>query len=126
MARISKIVTKTGDGGQTGLGDGERVKKYNLRVQAYGEVDEANSAIGLSLSLGASPKEYLQVVQNDLFDIGGDLCFPESKNKKFIFSEKRLGVLEKKIKEILMLHLMIKNGLCSKDFGKAVILIQAP
>jgi len=99
MARISKIVTKTGDGGQTGLGDGERVKKYNPRVQAYGEVDEANSAIGLSLSLGACPKEYLQVVQNDLFDIGGDLCFPESKNKKFIFSERRLGVLEKKIEE---------------------------
>lgn len=99
MARISKIVTKTGDSGETGLGNGERVKKHNPRVQAYGEIDEANSAIGLSLSLGASPKKYLGIVQNDLFDIGGDLCFPESKNKKFIFSEKQLGILEKNIEE---------------------------
>tara|TARA_B100000029_G_scaffold506268_1_gene588714 strand:- start:1877 stop:2416 length:540 start_codon:yes stop_codon:yes gene_type:complete len=97
MARISKIVTKTGDSGDTGLGDGKRVKKHNERVKAYGEVDEANSAIGLSLSLGAFPKEYLETIQNDLFDIGGDLCFPESENKKFIFSEKRLRILEKNI-----------------------------
>ncbi|MBT02248.1 ATP:cob(I)alamin adenosyltransferase [bacterium] len=97
MARISKIVTKQGDGGQTGLGDGKRVSKHNLRVVVYGEVDELNSFIGVCISLGAAPKDYLEKIQNDLFDIGGDLCFPESKNKRFMFSEKKLAILDENI-----------------------------
>ncbi len=97
MARISKIVTKQGDGGQTGLGDGKRVSKHNLRVVVYGEVDELNSFIGVCISLGAVPKDYLEKIQNDLFDIGGDLCFPESKNKRFMFSEKKLAILDENI-----------------------------
>ena len=77
--RLSKIYTRTGDEGSTGLGDGSRVPKEGLRVEAYGSVDEANSAIGVVL---ASPKLPERVrhclinVQHDLFDLGGELCIP--------------------------------------------------
>jgi cob(I)alamin adenosyltransferase len=76
--RLSKIYTRTGDDGTTGLGDGTRVAKDSARVSAYGTVDEANSAIGLLL---ASPmpddvRELLTSVQHQLFDLGGELCIP--------------------------------------------------
>jgi cob(I)alamin adenosyltransferase len=77
--RLSKIYTRTGDDGSTGLGDGSRVPKENLRVEAYGTVDEANSAIGVVLSLAALPPAIagcLTEVQHDLFDLGGELCIP--------------------------------------------------
>ena len=78
--RLSKIYTKTGDKGTTGLGDGSRVDKDNSRVEAYGTVDELNSAIGVLLAFPALPKivqECLLEVQHDLFDIGGELCIPK-------------------------------------------------
>jgi cob(I)alamin adenosyltransferase len=77
--RLTKIYTRTGDDGSTGLGDGSRVPKENLRVEAYGTVDEANSAIGVVLAVAALPaaiKECLTEVQHDLFDLGGELCIP--------------------------------------------------
>jgi len=76
--RLSKIYTKTGDDGTTGLGDGTRVAKDSARVCAYGTVDEANSAIGLLLAaeLPAEMRELLTTVQHQLFDLGGELCIP--------------------------------------------------
>jgi cob(I)alamin adenosyltransferase len=77
--RLSKIYTRTGDDGSTGLGDGSRVPKENPRVEAYGTVDEANSAIGVVLSVPALPPAIarcLTEVQHDLFDLGGELCIP--------------------------------------------------
>ncbi|HME37856.1 MAG TPA: cob(I)yrinic acid a,c-diamide adenosyltransferase [Steroidobacteraceae bacterium] len=77
--RLSKIYTRTGDDGSTGLGDGSRVPKESLRVEAFGTVDEANSAIGVVLSLPALPPPIvscLTEVQHDLFDLGGELCIP--------------------------------------------------
>jgi cob(I)alamin adenosyltransferase len=76
--RLSKIYTKTGDDGTTGLGDGTRVAKDSARVAAYGTVDELNSAIGVVLAQGVPPevRETLTQVQHDLFDLGGELCIP--------------------------------------------------
>ncbi|MBU3709611.1 MAG: cob(I)yrinic acid a,c-diamide adenosyltransferase [Burkholderiaceae bacterium] len=77
--RLSKIYTKTGDDGTTGLGDGTRVAKDHARVEAYGTVDEANSTIGMILAvphLPADIHECLTGVQHDLFDLGGELCIP--------------------------------------------------
>lgn len=77
--RLSKIYTRTGDDGTTGLGDGSRVAKDSLRVEAYGSVDEANSAIGMVLAVGVLPTEMsdcLIEVQHDLFELGGELCLP--------------------------------------------------
>ena len=77
--RLTKIYTRTGDDGSTGLGDGARVPKESLRVEAYGTVDEANCAIGVVLAipnLPAEVKNCLLEVQHDLFDLGGELCIP--------------------------------------------------
>ena len=76
--RLSKIYTRTGDSGTTGLGDGSRVDKDCLRVEVYGTVDELNSAIGLvlSYSLPATVRDCFIRIQHDLFDIGGELCIP--------------------------------------------------
>lgn len=77
--RLSKIYTKTGDDGTTGLGDGSRVDKDCARVEAYGAVDEANSAIGVVLSYDVVPdaiRRCLTDVQHDLFELGGELCIP--------------------------------------------------
>lgn len=77
--RLSKIYTRTGDDGTTGLGDGARVAKDSLRVEAYGTVDEANSCIGVVLACGSVPAELadiLENVQHDLFELGGELCIP--------------------------------------------------
>lgn len=77
--RLSKIYTRTGDDGTTGLGDGSRVDKDSLRVEAYGTVDEANSAIGVVLAcddIADSIRACLTEVQHDLFELGGELCIP--------------------------------------------------
>ncbi|ANO50371.1 cob(I)yrinic acid a,c-diamide adenosyltransferase [Woeseia oceani] len=77
--RLSKIYTRTGDDGSTGLGDGSRVQKDSLRVEAYGTVDEANSTIGVVLTHASVPdsiRSCLLEVQHDLFDLGGELCIP--------------------------------------------------
>jgi len=76
--RLSKIYTRTGDQGSTGLGDGTRVEKDSVRVAAYGTVDELNSVIGLLLSntLADVMRRKLEEIQHDLFDLGGELCIP--------------------------------------------------
>ena len=76
--RLSKIYTRTGDDGSTGLGDGSRVGKDSARVNAYGTVDEANSTIGLLLAaeLPDGVRELLTRIQHQLFDLGGELCIP--------------------------------------------------
>jgi cob(I)alamin adenosyltransferase len=80
--RLSRIYTRTGDDGTTGLGDGRRVRKDDARVAAYGTVDEANSAIGVILSVPGLPGDVercLIEIQHDLFDLGGELCIPGTK-----------------------------------------------
>jgi cob(I)alamin adenosyltransferase len=77
--RLSRIYTRTGDDGTTGLGDGRRVPKDSARVEAYGTVDELNSVIGVLLAVPKLPKKVaacLTGVQHELFDLGGELCIP--------------------------------------------------
>jgi len=81
MVYLNRIYTKSGDAGETSLGDGTRVPKTHPRVAAYGGVDEANAAIGLALATTTLPDDVaalLRSIQNDLFDVGADLCVPES------------------------------------------------
>jgi cob(I)alamin adenosyltransferase len=80
--RLSKIYTRTGDAGTTGLGDGSRVPKDSLRIHALGDVDELNSTIGLLLceDLPDSARSALTGIQHDLFDLGGELCIPGFNN----------------------------------------------
>jgi len=81
MVVLNKIYTRTGDDGTTALGSGKRVAKYDLRVEAYGTLDETNAIIGLARvhTRETDPEldAMLTRIQNDLFDLGADLCFPE-------------------------------------------------
>jgi cob(I)alamin adenosyltransferase len=78
MVKLNKIYTRTGDRGTTALGDGTRLPKHALRIEAYGSVDEANAAIGLArLTADGELTAMLERIQNDLFDLGADLCVPE-------------------------------------------------
>jgi cob(I)alamin adenosyltransferase len=76
--RLSKIATRTGDRGETGLGDGSRVAKDSARIQALGDIDELNSGIGVLLAekMPAALRKALLEVQHDLFDLGGEVCIP--------------------------------------------------
>lgn len=79
MVKLTRIYTRGGDKGQTSLGDGARVAKQSLRVEAYGTVDEANAAVGLArLHTIGEADRMLGRIQNDLFDLGADLCTPEA------------------------------------------------
>ena len=103
MIKLNKIYTKTGDGGDTALGDGERVLKDSLRVSAYGNVDELNASIGIiRLDANTEFKRKLKNIQNDLFDIGADLCVPISeKNKdRLRLSTNQIETLELEIDEM--------------------------
>ncbi|GJM18851.1 MAG: cob(I)yrinic acid a,c-diamide adenosyltransferase [Phycisphaeraceae bacterium] len=85
MVRLTKIYTRSGDAGMTGLGDGSRVRKTDLRVEAYGTVDEANAAVALatcSTPEGSDERAVLLGLQQDLFDVGADLCAPTSPGEK--------------------------------------------
>jgi cob(I)alamin adenosyltransferase len=79
MPRITRVYTRTGDDGTTGLGGGQRVAKDSIRIETYGTVDELNSEIGAAIALGLSPKlaEPLGRIQNELFNVGSDLCILE-------------------------------------------------
>ena len=81
MVYLNRIYTKTGDAGETSLGDGRRVPKTDSRIVAYGMVDELNSHLGVVLAAKPSFEyaDWLLRIQNDLFDLGADLCVPESK-----------------------------------------------
>ena len=78
MVRLNKIYTRTGDGGETGLADGSRISKDHPRAQAIGDVDEANSALGIAIlhAPESREREMLRQIQNELFDLGADLATP--------------------------------------------------
>ena len=83
MVKLTRIYTRGGDKGETSLGSGKRVAKHSRRVAAYGTVDEANAAIGLArLHTTGEPDAVLARIQNDLFDLGADLCRPEDRKGK--------------------------------------------
>jgi len=82
MVYLSRIYTKSGDGGDTGLGDGTRVAKDHPRVEAYGQVDELNAVLGLVGACAGVPEaSLLRAIQNDLFDVGADLCVPPTEGE---------------------------------------------
>lgn len=93
MVVLNKIYTRTGDDGTTGLGTGERCPKYALRIQAYGTVDETNAQIGMVrvhlASADAVLDQRLMLIQNDLFDLGADLCVPD-RGKKLAYEPLRV------------------------------------
>jgi cob(I)alamin adenosyltransferase len=84
MVYLSRIYTKSGDRGETGLGDGARVPKDDPRVVAYGRIDELNAVLGLMVALDPNGSEtpLLRGIQNDLFDVGADLCVPQSADEQ--------------------------------------------
>ncbi|MGE3181615.1 MAG: cob(I)yrinic acid a,c-diamide adenosyltransferase [Phycisphaerae bacterium] len=83
MPRITKVYTRTGDDGTTGLGDGSRVAKTSLRIAAFGTVDELSAQIGVALASGSNAELHgpLRKIQNELFHVGSDLCVPEAAKK---------------------------------------------
>lgn len=105
MVRLDRIYTKSGDKGTTGLGDGSRVSKYDLRIESYGTVDELSSVLGLLLADAGeeSIHQLIQEIQNDLFDVGADLCVPIQENPKhppLRVTEKYTQALEQAIDEL--------------------------
>jgi len=85
MVNLTRIYTKTGDDGTTALGDFSRTSKTDVRLAAYADVDEANSALGVAIALGELPEDVVTLltrVQNDLFDVGADLCTPVVKEPR--------------------------------------------
>jgi cob(I)alamin adenosyltransferase len=111
--RLSKIYTRTGDDGTTGLGDGSRVAKDSVRVEAYGTVDEANSAIGLVLAAQSLPDEVricLTEVQHDLFELGGELCIPGHTAVSQEFIDRLEADLDKFNEDLPMLKEFILPG----------------
>ena len=102
MVVISSVYTKTGDQGTTSLGDGSRTSKNDARLEAFSTVDEANSSIGVALSMDidADVREVLLRIQNDMFDVGADLCTPVVDNPKYEplrITEEQVTYLEKLI-----------------------------
>ena len=102
MVKLDKIYTRGGDKGFTSLGDGKRVGKYDLRVDTYGDFEEANSVIGIAIIHSSEKiKCYLKDVQNDLFDLGADLCMPDDKKKSTLrVTEDQVKSLEENIDEL--------------------------
>lgn len=104
MVRLTKIYTRTGDAGQTGLADGSRAGKHDLRVSAYGDVDEANAAVGLAACAAAGAmRGVLERIQNELFDVGADLATPrtpgEGEGQALRVTQRQVERLERLIDE---------------------------
>ena len=101
MVRIDRVVTRGGDGGETSLGDGARVPKHAPRVEAFGAVDEANAAIGvlrvLVRATDAQADAMLARIQNDLFDVGADLCVPGEAGARLRLNDAPAARLEAEI-----------------------------
>ena len=102
MVTLSRLYTKTGDGGLTRLGDMSQVPKTSARIAAYGCVDELNSVIGLARCSGAEPGDVLARVQNDLFDVGADLCVPraDGEEERLRLQPRQVLFLERRIDEL--------------------------
>jgi cob(I)alamin adenosyltransferase len=97
MVTLNRIYTKTGDKGETALGDGTRRPKNDLRIQAYGTVDETNAVLGVArLHASGEMDAMLMRIQNDLFDLGADLCVPETAKR----SEGRLRIAEAQVERL--------------------------
>lgn len=96
MVRLDRIYTKGGDEGSTSLGDGTRVPKHDPRVVAYGTVDELDAVLGLVVAAGLPDvyRDYLVAIQNDLFDVGADLCVPGEAGQRLRLSAKYTTALE--------------------------------
>lgn len=102
MVFLSRIYTKSGDQGETGLGDGKRIAKDNPQIQAIGEVDELNAVLGIISTFPELPESaLLRRIQNELFDLGADLCMPwqhdEKPGEKLRITEKQVEFLEQNI-----------------------------
>lgn len=97
MVRLTRIYTRLGDAGDTHLGDMSRVRKTNLRIEAFGDVDEANSAIGVARATGLpeAVDAWMALVQNDLFDVGADLAVPDRPGKA-----ERLRVMQSQVERL--------------------------
>jgi cob(I)alamin adenosyltransferase len=106
--RLTRIYTRAGDAGETSLGDGSRVRKDDLRIEAYGAVDELNSVLGLVLAgeLPAEFRPWLEQVQNDLFDVGADLSVPLEDEKR-----ERLRVTLGQVERLEELCDLVNEGL---------------
>ncbi|MEZ5823477.1 MAG: cob(I)yrinic acid a,c-diamide adenosyltransferase [Geminicoccaceae bacterium] len=101
MVTLSKIYTRGGDQGRTSLGDGSRVAKHTLRVEAYGTVDEVNSTLGIArLHAEGDADSMLERIQNDLFDLGADLCRPGSGDDRLRIAQNQVDRLEAEIDEM--------------------------
>jgi cob(I)alamin adenosyltransferase len=105
MPRITKVYTRTGDDGTTGLGGGQRVPKDSPRIEAYGTVDELSSTIGVAMALGLEPRltETLARIQNELFNLGSDLCILEEDKVKMpvpVVEERNVDALERLMDEL--------------------------
>jgi len=105
MPRITRVYTRTGDDGTTGLGGGQRVAKDSLRIETYGTVDELSSAVGLALALGVdeSLREPLHTIQNELFHLGSDLCILEEDKGRLPvprIEERHVAALEQLMDEL--------------------------
>jgi cob(I)alamin adenosyltransferase len=105
MPRITRVYTRTGDDGTTGLGGGQRVAKDSPRIEAYGTVDELSSAIGLAVALGLDPRlaATLARVQNELFNVGSDLCILEEDKARMpvpVMEERHVEALETLMDEL--------------------------
>lgn len=102
MVKLNKIYTKTGDDGTTGLVDGSRIAKNDSRMAAIGDVDELNSALGIAICQidDASFLKPLQVIQNDLFDLGADLATPAEKDDDFTPSEMVLRITHSQVERL--------------------------
>src|SRR3954463_344278 len=105
MPRITRVYTRTGDDGTTGLGGGQRVPKDSVRIETYGTVDELSSQIGVAIALGLEPRlaETLARVQNELFNVGSDLCILEEDKAKMpvpVVEERHVQALERLVGEL--------------------------
>lgn len=105
MPRITKVYTRTGDDGTTGLGGGQRVPKDSLRIETYGTVDELSSALGVALAAGVEPRlsAVLLRLQNDLFNLGSDLCILEQDKTRMpvpVVEERHVAALEALMDEL--------------------------
>lgn len=105
MPRITRVYTRTGDDGTTGLGGGQRVPKDSIRIETYGTVDELSSEIGAAIAQGLHPRlgETLARIQNELFNVGSDLCILEEDKAKMpvpVVEERHVDALERLMDEL--------------------------
>ncbi|MBK7643024.1 MAG: cob(I)yrinic acid a,c-diamide adenosyltransferase [Planctomycetes bacterium] len=116
MVRLDRIYTKGGDDGSTSLGDGTRVPKHHLRVESYGTVDELSSVLGLVVArgLGEPLASELRAIQNDLFDVGADLCVPGEAGARLrltpVYTQNLEGIIDRENEKLAPLTSFILPG----------------